>query len=129
MLIAGKCAGVFEDGIVENLEVKMVPTNATDPWLSSYGTYVCGGELMCLAWSKMKHVFSIRRRNEIQELDQGIVDAKTGRADGSAPTPLVLHTAPDISHNVLWKNPVDLFVVECCSRYNRLPRTNRSDGR
>ena len=117
----------FGDGVVENLEVKLVPPKSTGTklWLSSYGTYDCGGELIRLAWSKMKHVFSIRRRNEIQDPDQGIVEAvEFGPGDGGAagtPRLKVLYQAPDISHNVLWKNPVDLFVIECCSRYKPPP--------
>ena len=113
VLIAGKCAG-FDDGVVKNLEVKLVPTKTTDTklWLFSYETYDCGGELMCLAWSKMKHVFSTRRRNEIRGPDQGIVETKSGPEDGVTATPLVLYLGPDISHNVLlWKHPMGLFQV------------------
>ena len=45
---------------VDNLNVKEVPNaQASNPWLSSYGTYDAGGELMHLLWSKMEHVFSV----------------------------------------------------------------------
>ena len=98
------------------------------------------------AWSKMKHVFSIRRRHDSRfsgkgEKSQlfagkessgkrhdstfagkGIVETHLfpGKESGSQRRdqhhPLVFQTAPDIKKNILWKHPVDLFVVECCSR-------------
>ena len=39
----------------------MAPEEETLSWLSIYGTYDGGGELMTEAWTKLKHVFAIRR--------------------------------------------------------------------
>ena len=94
------------------------------------------------AWSKMKHVFSIRRRHDSGSSGRGnnkahlssgwessrrhdsgssgrgIAEAQlsSGWESGGQPHPLVFETAPDIKKNVLWKHPVDLFVIECCSQ-------------
>ena len=101
---------------IDNLNVKEVPSaQASNPWLSSYGTYDAGGELMHLSWSKMKHVFSVRRRHD--SLGTDIAESKSfGESSEPSRTPMVFTTAPEIKSDILWRHPVDLFVVECCSR-------------
>lgn len=86
----------MNDETIEGLETRCAPLDV-DVWLKSYGTITCGAELMRTAWPRLKHVFSVRRENDV-ELP---VDASTEIRHGPRP-----------SHTLLQMLPVDLLVVE-----------------
>ena len=52
---------------------------------------------------------------------------KTLPAGNQHSLPIIIPSAPDIKKNTLWKHPVDLFVVECCSR-SKPPAAGQSES-
>ena len=72
---------------------------------------------MHLSWSKMKHVFCIQQRHDSPNLSKRIADPhRCSDGMGATTAPKVFTMAPEIKTDILWRHPVDLFVVECCSR-------------
>ena len=57
---------------------------------------------MTSAWKSMKHVFAVRR-------------SSFGPPSNNTEA-IVIEIFPHFPVDVLWKHPVDLLVVECCSR-------------
>ena len=72
---------------------------------------------MHLLWSEMKHVFSIQQRHDSPNLSKRIADPrKCLDGMGATTTPKVFTMAPEIKTDILWRHPVNHFIVECCSQ-------------
>ena len=73
--------------------------------IKTFGVYDGGGELMNQAWPRLRHVFSLRRHLEDVPKSNGTIEE-------------VKQCFPNFPKQFLNHFPVDLLVVECCSRTN-----------
>ena len=97
---------------VDKIHVRYTPDGDSNSWISTFGTYDGGGELMTRAWPKLHHVFAIRRPKDIVE-----------PTDANA-KPLIHYGIPNIPSRLLNKHPVDLLVVDRSGLKNQAPKAH-----
>ena len=90
------------------MEVRKIPRDEESKWLLSYGTFDAGGELMRAAWSKLSHVFSVQRSEDVVSPLQ------------EDPSSIIINGCPNFPSKLLNQHPVDLLVVERCSQLKSL---------